>query len=373
MAFSDNFYTDADRQSRLTQRSFNLISGHYSQNFSSPSTRSGGVVKQAFLTTNLDVYDYLFSPGSAYNGVDRSILNHVRDSYNRLRRHPRISRGDLIRLDQHIERMAEIERKLVVAQNLANLPQRPAQNSTVYSFNHSFWHNPSEKQIPWCDLMCDMVVAAFESGASRVATWDPKNTRFTHETVNDWHGAVAHGGLGNFLSQSLTLGFHQGIFEYIMVVLASKLDAVRAHDGQTLLDHSLITFTSEAGQKTHHSGCVNYPVITAGRAGGYFNTGYYVDFSNKSIVYRDFDALIERTLTIRPSQGFITTNGWRTPCTQWASSRRTGSFHEMTNAPQRSAPTGIMDTTTLMVSGPRLSTGESGHEPAAAGDYQWIK
>ena len=127
MAFSDNFYTDADRQSRLTQRSFNLISGHYSQNFSSPSTRSGGVVKQAFLTTNLDVYDYLFSPGSAYNGVDRSILNHVRDSYNRLRRHPRISRGDLIRLDQHIERMAEIERKLVVAQNLANMPQRPAQ------------------------------------------------------------------------------------------------------------------------------------------------------------------------------------------------------------------------------------------------------
>ena len=27
MAFSDNFYTDADRQSRLTQRSFNLVSG----------------------------------------------------------------------------------------------------------------------------------------------------------------------------------------------------------------------------------------------------------------------------------------------------------------------------------------------------------
>ena len=48
MAFSDNFYTDADRQSRLTQRSFNLVSGHYSQNFNSPSTRSGGVVKQAF-------------------------------------------------------------------------------------------------------------------------------------------------------------------------------------------------------------------------------------------------------------------------------------------------------------------------------------
>ena len=43
--------------------------------------------------------------------------------------------------------------------------------------------------------------------------------------------------------------------EHVMVDLASKLDAVLTHDGQTLLDHSLITLTSEAGQVTHNTGC----------------------------------------------------------------------------------------------------------------------
>ena len=43
--------------------------------------------------------------------------------------------------------------------------------------------------------MADMVVAAFSTGVSRVATWDATNTHFTDETVNDWHGQVAHGAL----------------------------------------------------------------------------------------------------------------------------------------------------------------------------------
>ena len=77
-----------------------------------------------------------------------------------------------------------------------------------------------------------------------------------------------------------------------MVDLAAKMDAVTMQDGSTLLDSSLLLFTQEAGQLTHHSGCVNFPLVTFGRAGGAMNTGLFVDFSDKSIIYDDLDELI---------------------------------------------------------------------------------
>ena len=65
-------------------------------------------------------------------------------------------------------------------------------------------------------------------------------------------------------------------------------------DGQTLLDHSLLMMTSEAGQYTHHTACVHYPVVTAGRAGGYFNTGYFIDYGNQAISYTDLEVYRDR-------------------------------------------------------------------------------
>ena len=50
--------------------------------------------------------------------------------------------------------------------------------------------------------------------------------------------------------------------------------------------------TTESGQYTHHTGCVNYPLVTAGGAGGFFNTGFYVDYSNKDVVYDDLNERI---------------------------------------------------------------------------------
>ena len=64
-----------------------------------------------------------------------------------------------------------------------------------------------------------------------------------------------------------------------------RIDDVATPDGKTLLEHSLITLTSESGQYTHHTRCVNYPVVMVGGAGGYFNTGMFVDFCDTTKVY----------------------------------------------------------------------------------------
>ena len=74
--------------------------------------------------------------------------------------------------------------------------------------------------------------------------------------------------------------------------LAAKLDDVSMEDGSTLLDNSLLMLTNESGQLTHHSSCLNYPVVMAGSAGGYFKTGKFVDFSDQTKIYPHFDKMI---------------------------------------------------------------------------------
>ena len=190
------------------------------------------MVQQPSKTHNQELYDYLFRPATAFNGINDSIVDGIRANFARLRRHPRLSRGDLSRLDQHVERMAEIERKLRVAA-VMEAPPAPARGDTERDLtgNHTFSHN-STLQAQYCGLMNDMIVAAFSTGTSRVGTWG-QGLHFTDDTIADWHGNVAHGGMGAQRSQGYTLGWQQGTFEHVMVDLAAKLDAVPTHDGGT--------------------------------------------------------------------------------------------------------------------------------------------
>jgi hypothetical protein len=289
IAWSDNFYCQNDLDNLMTQRSFCTVGGDLSWNFASPSTKTGAVVKMPSHRNNQDLFRYFFDPGTAYNGVDVHIIDRIKQSYARLRANPRISKGDQMRLDQHVERMFEIERKLKVVSQLQNIPAAPTTDSDVYWNHHSFPHDPVENRL-YFDLMNDIIVAAFTAGISRVGTCY-NTVHFADQMINDWHGQVAHASLGADIAQGWTMGFNQGTFEHVMVNLAQKMDNVPMSDGTTLLDNSLIMFTQEAGQITHHTGTTSYPIITAGSAGGFFNTGLYVDYGNQNVTYDDLAEL----------------------------------------------------------------------------------
>ena len=283
-AYSPSFYTEEDINSRMTQRSMCIGSGRLSWNYVSPLRRKGNMVSQPGLGSNLDLYRYLFEPSSRYSGVDTHILNGIKQSYERLKQHPRLSRGDHLRLEAHIDRMADVERAVNLATQFAqrdDIDPIPTINSDTIKESTSFDMSPTA-QANYCDLIADMVALSFSTGACRLGTW-PNQLRFVNELISDWHGEVAHASRGVAAAQEYTIAYNQGTFEHIMVKLASKLDQIIAHDGLTMLDHSLLVWTNEHGQITHHSG-VQYPVITAGGAGGFFNTGKFVDFSDQRII-----------------------------------------------------------------------------------------
>jgi hypothetical protein len=305
MAYSPSFYTEEDLNTRMTQRSFSLWGGRMPWNFTNPANKSGQVVSQPSIRNNKVLFDYFFKPGSAFYNVDTVIIDRVKKSYDRLKKDPRLSKGDLARLNQHVERMFEIERKLAVIEKLGATPIEKPTTDSDHNFGDAAYLWKAVNNAKYCDLMNDIIVAAFSSGISRVGTW-LQGMKFLEYSniVNDWHGQVAHNGMGAQASQGCTLAWNRGTFEHGMVGLAAKLDAVITADGSTLLDNSLLMQTSEAGQLTHHSGCVNYPIVMAGGAGGYFKTGMFVDFGNTNKVYNDFNnVLAEKPGLIPESPG----------------------------------------------------------------------
>jgi len=347
MAYSPSFYGEADLQSQMTQRSFCIAGGMLSWNFTSPSTRSGKVISQNFDSKNLELFDKLFTPSASLYNLDTTIIDLVKQQYQLLRRHPRLSRGDLQRLDQHVELMFSLERKLIVGDRLLEeerIPPRPEDNvERLLVHRDGYMRNNPRMNAEYCDLMTDVIAAAFRTGSSRICTWYQNELKFADQRISDWHGSVAHSGLGAVAAQAWTVGWNQGTFEHILVNLAAKLDEVLMPDGHTLLDHSLLMQTSEAGQVTHHAGCVHYPVITAGSAGGYFNTGLFVDFSNTEVVYDELNRALAESPGLRPESPGLYYNQFlanvlmsmEIPRAEWET------FKEYTlDGPERSDPTG---------------------------------
>ncbi|MEC8022413.1 MAG: DUF1552 domain-containing protein [Myxococcota bacterium] len=301
MAYSPSFYSEADLAAKMTQRSFCIGSGWLSWNFTNAAAKTGNVVSQPHHRNNDQLFEYLFQPTSSLYNVDQFIIDRVKKQYDRLKNHPRISKGDLARLNQHVERMFQIEQQIKVSQSIEipSLPEHDCalpQGYNCQGKTQKHWAQHGGETIQthaawtadYCDLMTDVIVAAFSTGVCRVGTWY-QLFRFNLEQklMNDWHGQVGHEGFGAQVAQQWALAYNQGTFEHILVRLAAKMDAVDMGNGTTLLDNSLLMQTNEAGQVTHHAGCVNYPVVMAGGAGGYFKTGMFVDFGDTTHVYDD--------------------------------------------------------------------------------------
>jgi hypothetical protein len=73
-------------------------------------------------------------------------------------------------------------------------------------------------------------------------------------------------------------------FQYGFADLVAKLDAAQVVPGVSMLDQSVVYWSSESGPSTHNAKCL--PTILAGGGGGYFSTGNYVDYTNRARVIR---------------------------------------------------------------------------------------
>ncbi len=267
MAWSPSFYRDL---STIKERSINW--GHLAYGFSNPASRSGAVQKVRFSGNAFNAI-YVEPDDVTREGPARPLLvDRVLENYRRLRdSDQRLSAGDRRRLDAHMERLFELQRRSAVVASCGDVSE-PARTDSFQrgrsNLDGSFQAERHQK------IHMETIVAGILCGTCRLWTIGLDNCAPGQMAGRDFHHRAHNNDIPEH--QQDLVDANQTIFEEVFLHLAKELDAIEYGDGATYLDRSLIFWTNENSHNAHHN--IDMPVVTAGSACGHFETGYHVDY-----------------------------------------------------------------------------------------------
>ena len=242
-----------------------LYSSHIS--WSSPSTPTPLELYPAL------AFDRLFSDRT--DRGEQSVLDAVLGEAGRFRR--KVGRRDQQKLDEYLNSVREVEQRIEQAGQLGELQGwRP----TVQEPN---MQRPPE-EIPQdlgehMRLMCDIMVLAFQTDATRVCTLKLNNDhsyqRFPHLGVEVGSHELSHSDRGKQSPDWLKV--NQSFLGQVGYI-AGKLDAIQEGE-RTALDNSMIMMCSSMISGIHDA--TKLPVVVVGGAGGQLETGRVLDYGGK--------------------------------------------------------------------------------------------
>jgi hypothetical protein len=283
MAYSPAFYPSV---ASVRRRSVVIAKGNSgSHGYRTPGLRSSGISEAIGGTeSSQGLFDTLLAgtspppPGSTRPPV----VDRILDSYKRLRNgSKRLSQEDKFRLDQHVNAVAELQRRVgTTVMPGCKVPARPAtDNLGLRPMDGS-----PPKNLQFFTMINEILAVAMNCGATRVVSFSiDENSQaltFTSRAAQgeDWHNNVAHAASNGGSPQDLIKQSNQVFFSGVFMDLVARLDSFADGAGGTLLDHSLVAWGQESGHVTHWS--LSMPVVTAGGAGGALKTGSYCDYRN---------------------------------------------------------------------------------------------
>jgi hypothetical protein len=222
------------------------------------------------------VFERLFGDGgtaeerTARREQQRSILDSVTGSLARLE--SQVGGGDRVRIEQYLEDVREIERRL----QIATKAQTDAPSIAMpYGVPESF-----DEHIK---LQFDLLALAFQADISRVSTMlyaRDLTGRVYPESGTDisFHGGSHHAEDPGRIAQYARLNqYHVKTLAYFI----EKLQSIPEGDG-TLLDHSLVLYGSNMGNSNQH---LHYdvPHVLIGGASGQLKGDRHLAFPNRSV------------------------------------------------------------------------------------------
>jgi hypothetical protein len=286
MAHSPAFYPSVATVRRRSVAIAHAGSSSGSYGYVTPGVRSSGVAggsvggtesSQGLFATLLDgVSSEMPSPSRP------PVVDQILESYRRLRNGTRrLSREDRVRVDQHIDAVAELERRLSTGLSAGCVVPPPPSTDNI---DLRPMDGEVERNVEFFTLLNEVLAVALNCGATRIATFsiDENNQGLTFTSRaalgEDWHNNVAHQASGDEAARALVRDSNRVFFSRVYLDLVARLDRFADGAGGTLLDHCLVAWGQESGNVTHWP--FSMPVVTAGSAGGAMRTGSYCDYRN---------------------------------------------------------------------------------------------
>ena len=213
------------------------------------------------------------TPGMSTGDIEKirakkkSVLDAVRGDLQALMN--RIDRDDRSRLEQHLESVVGIEKRLIEPLPTSvgcTMPAMPPANLTNVDARKANENFPAILAV-----QNKLAIAALACGRTQVATvqWSRSFSPIVHTWVgvNEDHHTLSHKTGAQQINQLHALNRWYG--ERFGELLAG-LDAVKEPDG-TLLDNTIVVWGNEAATGLHDAG--RMPAIVAGKGAGRLNTG----------------------------------------------------------------------------------------------------
>jgi len=200
----------------------------------------------------------------------RSILDFVRDDTRALEQ--QLGSRDQQKLDEYLASVREIERRIEAAEQFKDVPNPDVE--TPAGIPAGFKEH--------IHLMYDMMVLAFQTDSTRIATFllanEGSNRTFPEAGISEGHHNLSH-HMGKKVMMDKIAAIDLWYVEQFARFVA-KLEAVKDVDGHSLLHNSMIIYGSGNGDGNRHTHS-NLPLILAGRGGGALTSGRHVKFKSK--------------------------------------------------------------------------------------------
>ncbi|HBE69365.1 MAG TPA: hypothetical protein DDW52_14560 [Planctomycetaceae bacterium] len=221
------------------------------------------------------VFERLFGEGSRSERqsnllqrrkTQKSILDFVLEDAGDLSRS--LGARDSRKLDEYLSGVRNLEQRIESAEKMGEFPN--PDEPTPAGIPDSFGEH--------MDLMYDLLVTAFETDSTRVATlllaYDGSNRVFPEIGVREGHHHLTHNQRDPELAKKVAAidEFYVSRFARFLKRLADTPDV----DGKSLLHNSMLVYGGAIADGNRHSHN-NLPVILAGNGGGAFETGRFVD------------------------------------------------------------------------------------------------
>lgn len=241
-------------------------------------------------------FDRLFRSRSATGekqaSDQQSVLDLVREDARRLQ--ARLGTGDRQKIDQYLESIREVERRieqealsLGAGENVAPdvLAQLAALDKRISAAMGKASREEELNSLPRFDhrehsrIMMDLIVLGFWSDSTRVSTFmfgnDVTGRNFSFlEGVNGGHHSISHhqNDAGQLDQYETINRWHTEQYAYML----GRMKELKEGDG-TLLDNSMVAFGSPIRDGNSHNPR-NVPIVVAGKGGGGLHTGRHLEF-----------------------------------------------------------------------------------------------
>ena len=240
------------------------------------------------------VFDRMFRPPSG-GATNRSVMDAVLEDAKALRR--TASSTDQVRLDEYFESIRALERRIEFSEARSQAMQSDrALTDTLTAPEPGI---PADHQ-EYVRLMLDLLVAAFQSDATRVVTFmldhgqSNRYFNFIPGVKGTWH-ALSHyrnasgkteddDGVTSWSSPEEKQRMYLEVVRWHhrqVAYLLGRLRSIEEPDGRTLLDNSMIVYGATLGDGNEHDP-EDLPTLLAGRGGGTIASGRAIDFAEQT-------------------------------------------------------------------------------------------